>query len=437
MGVGAKLGITLGAVLITVAAVAYPASIYLGNKIYDAQLEKIRNIKIDGTKITVEEQDKTYNTRTTRVAYNFQNESIVFDAKTTFELTGSTTVITPNYDVGSLAKLLKNAYITNTPKSEITLTYTILGDKFVGEARFGEINIDDNKGVACAIDNIEMNVDSPRTASVTNDPDKILQNIRDGEISSNYNWFVPKISCASKDNKLSFEVSNLGGTGNTISYLLGDSDIKIGDVLFNLDKEYKADFKNILFTNRIKKGPNDTLGVSYTNTIESASFNDPLVFFFGGNPKQMKKLDSFNFALSIVDMKAEDFKNLFIIYPQIVGLTENTGKKISEVLPATENIGLQFVLHDFSGKIDDGVFKISGKSLTPIRSLINHSSPQGINAEAKVHFDDKILDAIYPGFSSQIHSLVALHYVKEVEPKVYESEIKFDENGFSFYGKHL
>src|SRR5574344_1941747 len=400
MGVGAKLGITLGAVLITVAAVAYPASIYLGNKIYDAQLEKIRNIKIDGTKITVEEQDKTYNTRTTRVAYNFQNESIVFDAKTTFELTGSTTVITPNYDVGSLAKLLKNAYITNTPK-------------------------------------IEMTVDSPRTASVTNDPDKILQNIRDGEISSNYNWFVPKISCASKDNKLSFEVSNLGGTGNTISYLLGDSDIKIGDVLFNLDQEYKADFKNILFTNRIKKGPNDTLGVSYTNTIESASFNDPLVFFFGGNPKQMKKLDSFNFALSIVDMKAEDFKNLFIIYPQIVGLPENTGKKSSEVLPATENIGLQFVLHDFSGKIDDGVFKISGKSLTPIRSLINHSSPQGINAEAKVHFDDKILDAIYPGFSSQIHSLVALHYVKEVEPKVYESEIKFDENGFSFYGKHL
>lgn len=432
MGFGFKISATIVAVVATLAVAAYPASISIGNKIYDEQLEKIKQTNVNGAEIAIEEGDRTYNTRVAKIIYKFGDDFIVFNTSTKFGFLGATTEVTPDFKAGVMPALIKEMNLSSEPESKLTIQYTAFGDKYIGQGSIKKIKFD-NDGSNCGVDDISFNFESPRKANFTQNAEEQLQLIRDGQISVNYTVLVPKIEC--NENGINLAVNNIDLTGNLVSSLTADYDYKIGNLELSMGEEYSLSINNTLFANRINKGDNDTFGQTASLSFDRATFNDPLILFFGGDPNKMKKLDNFILSVSLVDMAAEDYRKVFIELPKIV--SENKHQENAEKIQnLINNVVLKLNINEISGKLDNGLFKIIGKSFLPINSIIK-SSPEAVTADIKVSFDSKFVEAINPNLVRQINAFVKAKYLREVKEGSFESEIKFEDGALSFYGKHL
>ncbi|MGN1393059.1 MAG: hypothetical protein ACI4V7_03245 [Succinivibrionaceae bacterium] len=402
-----KLGWVGVGFLATIGVCAYPASVYIGNKIYDERIAQLENTH----KIKYSELETSFNHRKGIFTVTpTEDISFSFNVDTDFTLTGATSTIVPEYQKGTFLELLSMFPELSAPKeTSVKVSYSTLTDRYDVDGSLGELSYNYGKGF-CKLNNLYIKGNSPRTSKVSDDLEQIISKVKNDDYFFDLNIAVPNFECKSRgkdvveihDLQLSYRVYgflNKFKPNTSNIFELFSTNIAKTQVDFK-----KLEFYNILFgVNSLKikdfKHIQDLEfknGNSYiVNNLTIGSFK-PETFFikskdldinnFNINSEFYVKDDDLNKVVnayrasnyfSLNDYESDEYKDNFSEF----------GKNVKDVL-------LHFDVKKLSFKLNDGSLSFEGQSSAPMGFFWNLLSEKELNIDFLLKFDDKFKEAI-------------------------------------------
>ncbi len=397
-----KLAIVAGAVLATGVVCAYPAAVYYGNRVYDAEIQKF----VESNKnITYTELEKSYSSRTGVFKVKYLDKEFVLNSKTNFGVSGVTTVFTPDNNSSGMQYVKEQ--IGYTPDFEAELSYSILGDQLSTNTQLkpGKFKIND-LDFECEYDKAILHSKVARKDLVKATPDAIFAAIRAGKGFYDYELTEPSIKCNSNE----LNIDNIKLTGKLVSYNIPVfSELKVDGIKVHSTEEYGI--KNLTYSTDTLKGDNETYGSRSIFKISEINIPD---FISGSENKLFKNL---NVDVTLEDLSRENFL-LFSDYQNALGNSEKL-----------ENVNLKLKVSDISVEHNNGVLKING-NLAGVTSNF-----EGFDANIHASVTKPFVDGLKLGEFLKIGKMMG--YINSSDDNLYESNLVKKADKIIINGKDL
>ncbi len=409
------LAIVGGAVLATAAVAAYPAAVWLGNKMYDQNVENFTK----GYPVVYKETDKSFASRKGTWEVNTPAGDFVFRTETTFGMTGAESVITPDYESSGFKSVFEELSIKEYPKSEMHMGYSITKQAFTSDGFVDPFRIANNE-FSCDVSGVKFESTVDQNVNMDAGGEEIVKSFRNGSGKSSGNVVIGGLSCTAADSKGVLRIENVKLNVESVQSYPSLYNIRIGSILFDAKKKYEL--KNFELDQSIDI---KSSGFSFKTTGSVAALTFPNEFSGGS-----VTLNNTGIDIRLEDINDRDFASLIDFYKDLAmgefaDKTSDADIMNSPLAKVPLNIRLVRLASE-SGK--DGSFKADGSASFSASDIMNARAALNLN------FTKPYADAI--GLGDAVGSGVAMGFLKQ-EGQNYVSALSLENQSLTVNGKKI
>ena len=410
------LAIVGGAVLATAAVAAYPAAVWLGNKMYDQNVENFTK----GYPVVYKETEKSFASRKGTWEVNTPAGDFVFRTETTFGITGGESVITPDYESSGFKSVFEDLSIKEYPKAEMHMGYSIAKQAFTSDGFVEPFKIA-NDDFSCNVSGMKFESTVDQNVNMNATGEEIVKSFRKGSGKSSGNVVIEGLSCAAgADSKGELKIENVKINVESVQSYPSLYNIRIGSLLFNVKGKYELkDFEldqNIDF---------DSNGFSFktAGSVAVATFPNEIA---GGSVT----LNNTGIDVRVEDINDRDFASLIDFYKDVAlgefaDKTSDADLMNSPLAKIPLNIKLVKLVSQ-SG--NDGSFKADGSASFSVSNIMNAKAALNLN------FSKPYADAI--GLGDAVGSGIAMGFLKQ-DGQNYVSNLSLENQSLTVNGKKI
>ncbi|WP_406041059.1 hypothetical protein [Succinimonas sp.] len=416
-GKGVMLAAVGGAVLVTAGVAAYPAMVWLGNKMYDQNVENFTK----GSPVVYNETEKNFSSRTGTWKLDTPLGELVFKSETKFGMTGAETLIVPDYESAGFKAIFKELSVKEYPKAEMHMGYSITKQSFTSDGFVEPFKIS-NEQVSCDFAGVKFESAVAQNVNVNATGAEVVKSFRSNSGKSSGNVSVPGVSCVGTSDGVSVKLENLTFKIESVESYPSMYDFRVASFQLSDDKNKKIAVKNLTFGQTAEAG-------SGVFNFKSALYADELVFpndMTGGSVE----LGRTGMDVRMVEVKDADFASIVDFYRDMaLGEFADSTSDADIMASPIAQVPMDIRIQELTSKsANGGSFDAKGSAQFVIKDIMNGRAAIDLN------FTKSYADAV--GAGDIADSGVAMGFLKKDGDK-YGSSVSFENHHLSVNGKPL